>query len=136
MSFTPFLPKPSPHTICSIYCQEYTSLLPKELVTTQYSFSKKCDTFDRPTKARTWLTGVTSQDHPDYTQLIWSSSIKIHIIDSQKLNYLKHKAIAFGRTSICWYQTLCSLCRGILICFRVSEPNPLFCMQRPSWYTD
>ena len=48
----------------------------------------KCDTFDWTTKGRTWLVGVTSQDHPDYTQLIWSSSIKIHFIDSQLVIYL------------------------------------------------
>ena len=28
---------------------------------------QECDTFDRTTKGRTWLVGVTSQDHPDYT---------------------------------------------------------------------
>ena len=55
---------------------------------------QKCDTFDRTAKGRDWLA---SQDHPDYTQLIWTSTIKIHIIDSQKL--LKYKAIAFGRDS-------------------------------------
>ena len=52
---------------------------------------QKCDTFDRTTIGRTWLVGVTSQDHPDYTQLIWSSSIKLHFIDSQLLNDLKIK---------------------------------------------
>ena len=40
MSFTPFLPKPSPHTIHRIYFQKCTSLLRKELVTKQYSSSK------------------------------------------------------------------------------------------------
>ena len=58
---------------------------------------QKCDTFDRTTKGRTWLVGVTSQDHPDYTQLIWSSSMKMHFIDSQRLNYVKNIAIAFSR---------------------------------------
>ena len=57
---------------------------------------QKCDTFGRTEKGRTWLT---SQDHTDFTQLISRSPIKIHIIDSQKVNYLKYKAIAFSRNS-------------------------------------
>ena len=59
---------------------------------------QKCDTFDRTAKERTWLA---SQDCPDYTQLIWSSSIKLQIIDSDKLNYLENKATALAETHTC-----------------------------------
>ena len=58
---------------------------------------QKCDTFDGTAKGRIWLT---SQDHPDYTQLIWTSAIKIHIIDSQTLNYLIYKALLSAETYI------------------------------------
>ena len=57
---------------------------------------QKCDTFDRTAKGRTWLA---SQDHPDYTRLIWTSTIKLHITDSQNLNHPNYKAIAIGRNS-------------------------------------
>ena len=98
---TLFLLKSSPHTIHRVYFQESTSLLPKGISNNMIFLFQKCDTFDRTAKGRTWLVGVTSQDHPDYTQLIWSCSIKIHFVDSQLLNYLKNKAIAFSRTYIC-----------------------------------
>ena len=78
----------------------------------------------------TTTSHVTSQDHPVYTQLIRRSSIKIYIIDSQKLNYLKNKAIAFGRNSHLLVSN--PLLPAILICFAPSESNPLFSMQRPS----
>ena len=80
-------------------CQESTSLLPNGIGYTTIFLFQKCDTFDRTKNRRTWLAGVTSQDHPDYTQLIWSSSIKIHFIHSQQLNYLINNAIAFSRNS-------------------------------------
>ena len=57
---------------------------------------QKCDTFGRTAKGRTWLA---SQDHPHYTQLIWTSTIKINIIDSQFFELSKIKSIAFDRNS-------------------------------------
>ena len=83
ITFAPFLPKISPHTIHTIYFQEFTSLLPKGIHSNIIFLFQKCDLYDRTAKGRTWLVGVTSKDHPDYTQLIWSSSIKLHSIDSQ-----------------------------------------------------
>ena len=80
MSFTPFLPKPSPNTLHTLYFQEYNSLLPKGCDNNMIFLFQKCDTFDRTTKGRPWQA---SQDHPDYTRLIWASTIKIHIIDSK-----------------------------------------------------
>ena len=85
MSFTPFHPKPSPHTLHTSYVQECNSLLPTGSDNNMIFVFQTCDTFGRTTKGRTWLA---SQDHPDYTQLIWTSTIKIRIIDSQLLNYL------------------------------------------------
>ena len=83
MSFTPFIPKISPHTIHTIYAQECASLLPREISNNIIFLFHECDTFDRTTIGSTWLAGVTSHDHPNYTQLIWSSSIKMHFIDLQ-----------------------------------------------------
>ena len=88
MTFTPFLPKSSPHTFHRVCSQESSLLLPKGVSNNMIFLFQKCDTFGKTTKGRTWLD---SQDHPDFTQLIWSFSFKIHIIDSQKLNYLKNK---------------------------------------------
>ena len=65
----------------------------------RYSFHKKCDTFARTTIGRTWLAEVVSQDHTHYTQLLCTSTIKIHIIDSQMFELSKIKSIAFGRDS-------------------------------------
>ena len=76
--------------------QESTSLLQKGICSNMTLLFQKSDTFDRTAKGSTWLA---SQDHPDYTQSIWSSSIKMHIMDSQELNYLKNIAIDFGRNS-------------------------------------
>ena len=95
-NFHTILPKSSPHTIHGVYDQESTSCLPKGITNNMIFLFEMCHTFDRTTKGRTWLA---SQCHADYTQLIWSSSIKIYVIDSQKLNYVKNKAIAFGRKS-------------------------------------
>ena len=86
------------HNIC---VQECTSLLTEGISNNMIFLFQKCDTFEKTTIGRTWLAGVTSQDHPDYTQLIRSSSIKMLFIDSPMLNYLKNKPIAFGRTYIC-----------------------------------
>ena len=96
MSLWPFLPKPSPHTVPTIYVQEGTSLDPKINSNNTIFLFQMCDTFDRTTKGRSWLA---SQDHPDYTQFIWSSSMEKHFIDSQNMNYLKYKAVASGRNS-------------------------------------
>ena len=95
MSLAPFLPKASPHTLHPIYLQEYNSLFPKGISNNMIFLFQKCATFDKTTRGRTWLA---SQDHPDYTRLIWTSKIKIDIIESQKLNYLIHKAIGFSRS--------------------------------------
>ena len=81
--FHTIIPKISPHTIHTIYVQECASLLPKEISNNIIFLFHECDTFDRTTIGSTWLAGVTSQDHPNYTQLIWSSSIKMHFIDLQ-----------------------------------------------------
>ena len=67
MSFAPFLPKTSPHTIHREYVQESTSLLPKAIGNNMIFLFQKCDTFDRTAKGRAQLAGVTSQDHPEYT---------------------------------------------------------------------
>ena len=56
----------------------------------QYSSSKKCDTFDRNTKGRTWLAGVTSQEHPDY--LLGHSNPSLEIEHLFQLQY----AVAIG----------------------------------------
>ena len=79
----PFFPRSSPHTTHIAYFQESTLILQKGISNNMISLCQKCDTFDRTTKGRTRLAGVTSQDHPDYTQFIWSSSIKIHFLVSQ-----------------------------------------------------
>ena len=63
-----------------VYVLEYISLLPKGIDNNMIFLFQKCDTFDRTMKGRTWLT---SQDHPDFTQLIRSPQSK-YIIDSQK----------------------------------------------------
>ena len=95
ISFTPFLPRPSPHTLHTSYVQECNSLLPTGSDNNMIFVFQKCDTFGRTTKGRTWLA---SQDHPLYTQLIWTSTIKTHhrltIVELSKL-----KSIAFGRNS-------------------------------------
>ena len=64
------------------YFQEFTSLLPKRTNNNTIFLLPTCVT----TKGRTW---PTSQDHTDFTQLIWRSSIKTHIVNLQKLNYVK-----------------------------------------------
>ena len=79
---------------------ECTLLLPNESITTWYSFHKKCDTFSRTTTGRTWLAEVVSQDHTHYTQLLWTSTIKIHIIDSQPFELSKIKSIALAETHL------------------------------------
>ena len=43
---------------------------------------------------------MNSQDNTDFTQLISWSLIKIHIIDSQLLNYLRQKALLFAETHL------------------------------------
>ena len=111
------------NTIHRVYFQEFTSLLPKGIDNTMIFLFQKCDTFGRTAKGRTQLT---SQDHPDFTQLIWSSSIKKLIIDSQNLGYLKPEAIAFGRNSHLLVSNLCYPSRGTS--FRPSEPNCLLPM--------
>ena len=45
MSFMSILPKTSHDTINKVYFQEHNSLYPILWVTTQYSYSKRCDTF-------------------------------------------------------------------------------------------
>ena len=40
--------------------------LPKGIGNNMIFLFEKCDTFDRTAKGRTWLVGVTTQDHPDY----------------------------------------------------------------------
>ena len=67
----------------------------KESITTQYSSSKSVHIW-QDYKSKNL---ADFPENPDFTQLIWRSSIKIHIKDSQKLNYLKYKAIVFGRNS-------------------------------------
>ena len=79
--FALFLPISSPHTIHRVNFQESASLLENGSSNNMIFLFQKCDTFDRTAKGRAGLVGVTSQDHPDYTQLIWSSSIKIHFVD-------------------------------------------------------
>ena len=112
MSFIPFLPKSSPHTIHRVYFRNPHHFFQKELVTTKYSSFPKVQHIVGTEKGRTWLAGLTSQDHPDYTHSIWSSSINMHFIHSQKQNYLNNKAIAFSRNS------------------HLLVSNPLFPMQR------
>ena len=118
MSFAPFLPKDSPHTIHRAYVQESTSFLPKGIGNNAIFLFQKCYTFEGPQKEE------PSQHHPDYTPLIWSSSTKTRIIDSQKLNYLKTKAIAFSRNPHLLLSNPLFRCRGIMTCFRPSEPKP------------
>ena len=132
-SQTPFLPKSSLHTIHRVYLQECNSLLPKGIGNNMTFLFQKCDTFDGTAKGRTWLA---SQDHPDFTQQIWSSSIKIHIVDSQKLNYLKNKAITFGRNSHLLVSNPLFPMQRHLDLFNPSEPNPLLPMQRHLGNTD
>ena len=67
-------------------------------------------------RGRTWLVGVTS---PDYTQLIWSCSIKIHFVDSQLLKQL----LLAEPTSVSIKPSV-PHAEAILICFRASETQP------------
>ena len=106
----------TPSNSLSIF-HESNSLHPKEIGNNMIFLFQECDTFHRTKKERAWLVGVTSQCHPEYTQLIWSFSIKIHFIHSQQLNYLRDKAIPFGRNS--------HLLVSNHLCFKPSEPNPL-----------
>ena len=53
MSFTPFIPKISPHTIHTIYVQQYASLLPKEISNNIIFLFQECDIFDRTTIVNT-----------------------------------------------------------------------------------
>ena len=63
------LPKSLSYTFYTVYYCEHTSFLPKKLVTTQYSSSKECDTFDRTTIGR-------SAGRCDF-----SGSLRLHTID-------------------------------------------------------
>ena len=99
---------------------------------TQYSSSKSVTHLTGPQKEEPgWLP-----NHPDNTQLVWSSSIKIHIIDSQKLNHLKYEANAFGRNSHSVSIKPSVTCQRHLDQFRPSEPNPLLPVQRHLRNTD
>ena len=98
MSFTPFLPKTSPHTTHTVVLGMYL-ISSKGFDNNVILLPQKCDTLARTTIGRTWMAEVDSQDHTHYTQLLWTPTIKIHIIDSHSLELSKIKSIAFGRSS-------------------------------------
>ena len=68
--------------------------LPKLLVTTRYSRPKMCDTFCQDCIL---LETCLSQVDQGCIRLNWSTTIEMHIIDTQHLHYLKYKTFCFDR---------------------------------------
>ena len=77
---------------------------------------RKC--FYRTTKELICLVTIVSRSTNDH-RWISSSPSKIGCMGSHLLKHL-NKCIAFGRTYICYHQTLCSPCRGILVSLELS----------------